>query len=99
MCPRALLLERLIYHFLYAVKGKKGLNQLLAHLCKSEQQQNQTFKTNQSSDILQHSQNRPTGDCEVVKVPTYDIPDHKIKLKTQQFQVMVKNTRQINNRL
>ena len=34
--------------------------------------------TNQSSDILQHSQNRPTGD--MVKIVKYDNPDHKTKL-------------------
>ena len=28
---------------------------------------------------------------------TYDNPDHKIKLKIRQFQVMAKSTRQINN--
>ena len=50
---------------------------------------------NQSSDILQHSQNRPTGD--MVKTLKYDNPDHKIKLKIQQFQVMGKSTGQINN--
>ena len=33
----------------------------------------------------------------MVKALTYDIPDHKIKLKIRQFQVMGKNTRQINN--
>ena len=34
----------------------------------------------------------------MVKVLTYDIPDHKMKLKIRQFQVMgKKNTRQINN--
>ena len=33
----------------------------------------------------------------MVKALTYDIPDHKIKLKTRRFQVMGKNTRQINN--
>ena len=45
--------------------------------------------SNQSSDILQHSQNRPTGG-QMVKVLTYDIPDHKIKLKIRHFQVMGK---------
>ena len=33
----------------------------------------------------------------MAKALTYDIPDHKIKLKIRQFQVMRKNTRQINN--
>ena len=33
----------------------------------------------------------------MVKALTYDIPDHKIKLKIRKFQVMGKNTRQINN--
>ena len=33
----------------------------------------------------------------MVKALTYDIPDHKIKLKIREFQVMGKNTRQINN--
>ena len=33
----------------------------------------------------------------MVKALTYDIPDYKIELKTQQFQVMGKNTMQINN--
>ena len=33
----------------------------------------------------------------MVKALTYDIPDRKIKLKIRQFQVMGKNTRQINN--
>ena len=51
---------------------------------------------NQSSDILQHSQNRPNW-RQMVKALTYDNPDHKIKLKIRQFQVMGKSTRQINN--
>ena len=50
---------------------------------------------NQSSGILQHSQNRPTAD--MVKTLTYDNPDHKIKLKIRQFRVMGKSTEQINN--
>ena len=33
----------------------------------------------------------------MVKALTYDIPDYKMKLQTRQFQVMGKNTRQINN--
>ena len=33
----------------------------------------------------------------MVKTLTYDNPDHKIKPKTQQFQVMGKSTEQINN--
>ena len=33
----------------------------------------------------------------MVKALTYDIPDHRIKLNIRQFQVMGKNTRQINN--
>ena len=33
----------------------------------------------------------------MVKILKYDNPDHKIKLKIQQFQVMDKSTRQINN--
>ena len=33
----------------------------------------------------------------MVKTPTYDNPDHKIKPKTLQFQVMGKSTGQINN--
>ena len=33
----------------------------------------------------------------MVKALTYDNPDHKIKLKIRQFQVMGKSTRQINN--
>ena len=49
----------------------------------------QAESVNQSSDILQHSQNRPTGD-RLFKVLTYDIPDHKIKLQIRQFQVMGK---------
>ena len=34
---------------------------------------------------------------QMVQALTRDIPDHKIKLKIRQFQVMGKNTRQINN--
>ena len=33
----------------------------------------------------------------MVKTLTYDNPDHKIKPKTRQFQVMGKSTGQINN--
>ena len=51
---------------------------------------------NQSSDILQHSQNRPNR-RQMVKALTYDNLDHKIELKIRQFQVMGKSTRQINN--
>ena len=33
----------------------------------------------------------------MVKILKYDNPDHKIKLKIRQFQVMGKSTGQINN--
>ena len=33
----------------------------------------------------------------MVKIPEYDNPDHKIKLKIRQFQVMGKTTGQITN--
>ena len=33
----------------------------------------------------------------MVKILKYDSPDHKIKLKIRQFQVMGKSTGQINN--
>ena len=33
----------------------------------------------------------------MVKILKYDNPDHKMKLKIQQFQVMGKRTGQINN--
>ena len=33
----------------------------------------------------------------MVKILKYDNPDHKIKLKIRQFQVMGKTTGQINN--
>ena len=36
-------------------------------------------------------------DQQMVKTLTYDNPDHKIKQKTRQFQVMGKSTGQINN--
>ena len=49
---------------------------------------------NQSSDILQHSQNRLTGDRWLKK---YDNSYHKTKLKIPQIQVLGKSTGQINN--
>ena len=59
--------------------------------------QSKNFFTNQSSDILQRSQNRPTGDRgQMVQILKYDNPGHKIKLKIRQFQVMGKSTGQIN---
>ena len=33
----------------------------------------------------------------MVKIPKYDNPDYKIKLKIRQFQLMDKSTGQINN--
>ena len=47
------------------------------------------YLSSQRSDILQHSQNRPTGD-RWLKLLTYDNLDHKIKLKIRQFQLMGK---------
>ena len=36
-------------------------------------------------------------ETQMVKILKYDNPDHKIKLKIRQFQVMGKSTGQINN--
>ena len=52
------------------------------------------FNTNQSSDILQH---RPTEDKSVVKTLTCDNPDHKIKLKIRQFQLLQCKVKKQNN--
>ena len=49
------------------------------------------YVRNQSSDILQHSQNRPTW-RQMVKILKYDNPYHKIKLKIRQIQVLGKST-------
>ena len=49
-----------------------------------------------SNNILQHSQNRPTGDV-WLRILNIRQSDHKIKLKIRQFQVMGKSTGQINN--
>ena len=52
------------------------------------------FNANQSSDILQ---DRPTGDRSVVKTLTCDNPDHKIKLKIRQFQLLQCKVKKQNN--
>ena len=51
---------------------------------------------NQSSDILQHSQNRANR-TQMIEILKYDNPDHKIKLKIRQIQVLGESTGQINN--
>ena len=38
-------------------------------------------RPNQSSDILSHSQNRPTGDSRWFRTLKYDNSDHEIKLQ------------------
>ena len=68
---------------------------IVDRMCGISSGQYNDVKLNQSSDILQHSQNRPRR--QMVKILKYDNPDHKIKLKIRQFQVMGKSTGQINN--